>query len=63
MFNVQKWKGKDFFELKQLCHGTKLDIDMSHIRRKAQIFKMFLKRRAQQSWQFAKRYIFSSSYT
>ena len=26
MFNLQKWKGKAFFESKQLCHDTQLDI-------------------------------------
>ena len=36
MFNLQKWKGKAFFESKQLCHGTQLDIT----RRRTQIFKM-----------------------
>ena len=25
-FDLQKWKGKAFFESKQLCHGTQLDI-------------------------------------
>ena len=25
MFNLPKWKGKAFFESKQLCHGTQLD--------------------------------------
>ena len=38
MFNLQKWKGKDFFESKQLCQGTQLD--MIHIRRRTRIFKM-----------------------
>ena len=26
MFDLQKWKGKAFFESKQLCRGTQLDI-------------------------------------
>ena len=62
MFNLQKWKGKAFFESKQLCHGTQLDITYTGGELEYSKCSVF-KTNGTTKLKICKRYIFNLSYT